>query len=62
MRIPYSPVGRKQLPECPALFTERDDGTGGGGGEKPYIVKVLRKPEYNRFPECNTLWVTKSPA
>lgn len=31
------------------------------GGEKPYIVKVLRKPKY-RFPEFNTLWVTKSPA
>lgn len=48
-------MGRKQLPECLPLFTERDNeiwGGGGGGGRvvKPYIVKVLRKPKYS-FPE-----------
>lgn len=34
VRTIQSSRGRKQLPECPALFTERDDGTGGGGGVK----------------------------
>lgn len=65
VRTIQSSRGRKQLPECPALFTERDDGTGGGGGGggegEPYMVKGLRKPKYG-FPEFNTLWVTKSPA
>lgn len=61
MRTIQSSRGRKQLPECPALFTERDDGTGGGGEEEPYMVKALRKPKYG-FPEFNTLWVTESPA
>lgn len=37
VRIPYSPGGRNQLPECPPLFTERDNeircaGWGGVGG------------------------------
>lgn len=57
MRTPYSPAIRKQLPECSVLFTEGtmgDGGGGGGGGEKPYIIKVLRKPKY-RSPEFNML-------
>lgn len=56
---------RKQLPECPPFFTERDNGIwglrGGGAGKKPYIVKVFRKPKYS-FPESNTLCFTKSHA
>lgn len=42
--------GRKQLPECLPLFTERDNEIGGWGVVKPYIVKVFRKPKYS-FPE-----------